>query len=266
VNTLRAVVLAAMLVFAGASSAATPPTPVPGELTVALSLPSPGLQAGAVQGTRVVFSKGLEPELARELAQRLGVKTVRFVNEPLFSKLVAKGPKPWDFAIAAVTITPQRRANVSFTAPYLTSDQGVLVRKGLEPVPASIAALRKLQLCSERATTGAQYIVGEITPTKKPQLVKTPTILFDLLRSGRCDAAVYDAPILGAAQEGAPDRYGPMAGRIATGERYGLVVEKGSRLLGPLSNAVRAVVRDGTVARLSKRWLSADPAKLRTLE
>ena len=103
-------------------------------MTVALSLPSPGLQAGSVQGTKVVFSKGLEPELARALAARLGVKTVRFVNEPLFSKLVAKGPKPWDFAIAAITITPTRAARTSrFTAPYLTADQGVLVRKGLEP-------------------------------------------------------------------------------------------------------------------------------------
>jgi polar amino acid transport system substrate-binding protein len=254
------------LALAGASPAAAPPTRVAGEVTVALSLPSPGLQAGSVQGTRVVFSKGLEPELARALAARLGVRTVRFVNEPLFSRLVARGPKSWDFAIAAVTITPERQRNVSFTAPYLTGDQGVLVREGLDPVPTSVAALRRLRLCSERATTGAQYVVTTIRPAKKPQLVKTPTLLFELLRSGRCDAAVYDAPILAAEQQAAPDRYGPMAGRIATGERYGIVVEKGSALLGPLNAAVRALVRDGTVAGLAKRWLANDPATLRALE
>ena len=48
-----------------------------GRGTVALSLPSPGLQVGSVQGTKVVFAKGLEPELARALAAKLGVKTVR---------------------------------------------------------------------------------------------------------------------------------------------------------------------------------------------
>ena len=37
-------------------------------------------------------------------------------------------------------------------------------------------------------------------------------------------------------------------------------------LLGPLNAAVRALVRDGTVARLTKRWLAADPATLRALE
>jgi ABC-type amino acid transport substrate-binding protein len=57
-----------------------------------------------------------------------------------------------------------------------------------------------------------------------------------------------------------------MAGRIATGERYGIVVEKGSALLGPLSAAVRELVRDGTVARLAERWLADDPATLRALE
>jgi ABC-type amino acid transport substrate-binding protein len=193
------------------------------------------------------------------------VKTVRFVNEPLFSRLVAKGPKPWDFAIAAITITEARQANVGFTAPYMTADEGVLARRGLSTVPTTLAALSKLQLCSERATTGAAYIVSTIKPAKKPQLAKTPTALFNLLRSGRCDAAVYDAPILAAEQSAAPDRYGQFAGVIATGERYGIAVEKGSKLLAPLNGAVKALVKDGTVARLSKRWLGSDPAKLRAL-
>ena len=265
---MRAFALAAVVVglaLAGSCFAAAPPTKVPGELTVALSLPSPGLQAGSVQGTKVVFSKGLEPELARAIAARLGVKTVHFVNEPLFSNLVSTGPKPWDFAIAAVTITPARSAHVSFTAPYMVADQGVLLRKGVEPVPTSLGSLAKLQLCSERATTGAQYIVDRIKPAKKPRLVKTPTVLFDLLRSGRCDAAVYDAPILGAEQQAAPDRYGSFAGRIATGERYGIVVGKGSKLLGPLNGALDALTADGTVGRLMTRWLSGDPAKLRVV-
>src|SRR5262249_19585234 len=151
------------------------------------------------------------------------------------------------------------------SAPYMVADQGVLVRKGLSPVPTTLAALAQLQLCSERATTGATYIVSTLRPAKKPQLAKTPTALFDLLRAGRCDAAVYAAPILAAEQAAAPDRYGPMAGRIATGERYGIVVEKGSRLLGPLNGAVDALVDDGTVARLARKWLAQDPAKLRVL-
>ena len=148
----------------------------------------------------------------------------------------------------------------------MTADQGVLVRKGLAPVPTSIAALRGLQLCSERTTTGAQYIVGRVKPAKKPQLVKTPTALFDLLRAGRCDAAVYDAPILSAERASAPDHYGPLAGRIATGERYGIVLPKGSPLVGPLNGAVNALVKGGTVTRLARKWIAQDPSKLPLLK
>ena len=114
-------------------------------------------------------------------------------------------------------------------------------------------------------SSSPQYIVNTIKPTKKPELAKTPTALFDLLRSGRCDAAVYDAPILGAEEQAAPDRYGPLAGRIKTGERYAIVVEKGSPLLGPLNDAVNRLVSNGTVAALSERWLAADLTKLRVL-
>ena len=147
----------------------------------------------------------------------------------------------------------------------MVADQGVLARRGIGTVPTSLAALAKLQLCSERATTGAATIVSTIKPVKKPQLAQTPTALFDLLRSERCDAAVYDAPILAAEQQAAPDRYGEFSGVIATGERYGIAVEKGSRLLGPLNTALNALIADGTVARLSTRWLGTNPAKLRVL-
>ena len=118
-------------------------------------MPVTGLQVGAVRGRNVVLAKGLEIDLAHALAKRLGVPRVRFVHEPLFSTLVSGRPADWDLALAAITITPERARRVDFSRPYLTADQAVLMRQGLTPVPTSIAGLRGLQLCSERATTGA---------------------------------------------------------------------------------------------------------------
>ena len=144
---------------------------------------------------------------------------VRFVNEPFFSTLVSGRPADWDLALAAITITPERARRVDFSTPYLTADQAVLMRKGFAPVPTSIAGLRSLQLCSERATTGARAIVERIKPTKKPRLVANPSQLTYDLYNDRCDAIVFDAAVLGAARAAAPERYGPFAGRIATREQ-----------------------------------------------
>lgn len=259
--------LAAVLALAGAAplaAQAPPATKTPDVLTVGLAMPAAGFQVGAVRGRDVVLAKGLEIDLARAIARELGIPRVRFLNETLFSTLLKAGPKDWDLALAEVTITDERRQRVDFSTPYLTADQAVLVRKGLDP-PTSIAALRKLRLCSERTTTGARLIVDRIRPETKPLLVADPSALMQELFRGRCDAAVYDAPVLGAARAQAPDRFGPLAGRIVTGEQYAAVFEDGSRIAGPVNRAIQRLLRDGTVARLQKRWLSADVSTLKTL-
>jgi hypothetical protein len=72
---------------------------------------------------------------------------------------------------------------------------------------------------------------------------------------------------LGVAAEraAAPYRYGSLAGVLRTGERYGIVLQKGSALTARVNAAVRALVDNGTVSRLQRRWLSADLGQLRVL-
>ena len=199
--------------------------------SVGVSMPAAGLQVGAVRGRDVVLAKGLEIELARALAKELGVPRVRFVNERSSRRSSAAAPNDWDLAIAEITITdgaqPPRRLlrAVSDRRPGRAHAPG-LAPAGTDP----IAALRNLQLCSERATTGARTILDRITPEKKPRLANDPSQLMYDLFNGRCDAVVYDAAILGAARAAAPDRYGPLAGRIVTGEHYGIAFPKGSPL------------------------------------
>jgi hypothetical protein len=60
-------------------------------------------------------------------------------------------------------------------------------------------------------------------------------------------------------------RYGPLAGVLRTGDRYGIVLQKGSPLTARVDAAVRALVDNGTVSRLQRRWLSADLGRLRVL-
>ena len=248
------------------AGAAAPPTREPGELVVGISMPATGLQVGAVRGRDVVLAKGLEIELARALAKELGIPRVRFVNEAFFSTLVSGRPADWDLAVAAITITPERAGRVDFSTPYLTVDQAVLMRQGWRPpVPTSIAGLRSLQLCSERATTGALTILNRIKPQKKPRLATDPSQLMYDLYNDRCDAVVYDADILGAARAAAPERYGPFAGRIVTREQYGIAFPKGSPLRASVNGALRTLTRNGTLVRLQKRWLSTDVSKLPVL-
>ena len=76
---------------------------------------------------------------------------------------------------------------------------------------------------------------------------------------------MYDAPILATLRAQVPRLYGPLVGVIETDEQYGIVLPTGSPLEAAVDDALTAIISRGTLAALSKRWLSADLAKLPVL-
>jgi len=255
----RALISAAFLTLVLAVSstlAASPPeTQTPGQLTVGVSLPSEGFQVGVVRGSEVLYAQGLEIDLARALTKRLGLRGTVFVQSR-FDRLFSAGSKPWDVAIAEITITPERRRTTSFSRPYMSVDQGVLTAQTLRSAPTTIAGLKRLQLCALKRSTGAVVAQRTIAPTKLVRLIgNVPTLMLDL-QTGHCDAVVYDAPALGTLKSRAPLRYGPFAGVITTGEKYGISVPRGSALLAPVDKALAALIADGTVERLQRKWIT----------
>jgi polar amino acid transport system substrate-binding protein len=262
--------IAALVVLALPWAAATaladpPPTLQPGVLTVGLNMPSPGFQVGAVRGHGVTFARGLEIDLAHALAAHLGIPRVVFYQEPQFGRLIAHGPKPWDVAFAEVTITPERLASVSFSIPYLAADQGVLLRLGLPATPRTIAQVAQLRLCTQSGTTAASVVATRVKPATPPRLFGNLTLLLNALQAGRCDAVVYDAPILARLRSEAPLRYGALAGVIKTHESYGIVMASGSPLKAIVDEALSAMIGRGTVSAIGRRWMSTDPGQLPVL-
>ncbi len=257
-----AAVVAASVAVTMPAIAASPPTKAAGTLTVGLAMPSAGFQVGSVQGRKVVLAKGMEIDLARALAKQLGIPRVQFLNETFHSALLRGGRTDWDIALAEISITAPRASRVDFSTPYLQVDQGVLVRPDLQSLPRSLSDLRKLKLCAERATTGALLVLNRVKPTRKPLIVpNTSRLSYDLFMK-RCDAVIFDAPALAILRRQAPDRYGPLVGRIVTKERYAAALERGSSLLPAINRALITLTKDGTIARLRQRWLGNNTPNL----
>ena len=103
-----------------------------------------------------------------------------------------------------------------------------MIRKGLSPVPKSLDDLKDIVLCAQVGTTGAAYIKDRVQPNKKALYPQTTVIMYQQLKSKRCDAALYDAPILGAQRFLEPKAYGPIIAQIVTNEQYGAAFQKGS--------------------------------------
>jgi polar amino acid transport system substrate-binding protein len=238
---------------AGAKSLAVP-TKHPGKLVVGFDVPATAFWNGRPTGTTIKNPSGFEWALSQAIAKKLGISKIQYLRAP-FSGLFAPAPKKFDFALEEVTITAERAKVVSFSAPYFDANQGVLIRKGLKK-PTSIADLKKLQLCAQQTTTGLAYIQHKIRPAKKPLVYSaSSTAAFDAVQAGRCDALILDVPIVAAQSKKKPGAYGGVVGQIVTNEHYGAVMDKGSKLKPFIDKAIKALNANGTIKRLTKKWL-----------
>jgi len=264
VRALLAAAAAALLLGALPAGAAPPATLQPGQLTVGVSLPSDGFEVGVVKGTDVIYAEGFDIDLTRALAKRLKLPTTAFVQSR-FDRLYSAGVKPWDLAVAQITITGKRLITADFTRPYLSVDQGVLLSQTVTSAPKTIAGLRTLRVCALAKSSGEDVVRERITPARPVRPVGNLSTLMLDLQTGRCQAVVYDAPTLGTLKARAPERYGQFVGVIRTGEQYGIALPKGSPLLKPVDAALGRLIEDGTLGKLQKKWLTADLSKLPVL-
>ena len=183
----------------------------------------------------------------------------------LFRSLFTPGTKKFDVSFQEATITAQRKKTVDFSSTYMNANQGVLLSKQA-PVPHSIADLKKLQTCAQADTTGLQYIQDQLKPDKKPLIYPTTTALYQSAQLNRCQAVILDVPLVSLEAKSKPGAFGPVAGQIVTHEQYGAVLQKGSKLTPIVDTTMKALLKDGTVAKLQQKWFNIDFSKVPVLK
>ena len=240
------VALAGALLLASsapAGSVTSPPTKKKGVLTVAIELGDPGFSQGTLARPR-----GFSADVARAVAKRMRLK-IRFIGYP-FARLFVPGPKPYDAAFEFATILPGRKRWVDFSTPELSAHLGVLVAKDITG-KMTLARLRTLQVCAKEVTTGDIYVHNVLKPSGL--ILEYPTVgaALNALSKSICDAFVFDLPALIAAKQQAPTRYGAVAGRVGSIQRYGVVIPKGSKLLPAVNKEIKALRHNGTLRRVA---------------
>ena len=251
-----------------------PPEPVPeapvpevrpSVLVVALDLRDPVRQAGVVKQGAVILARGLEVDLVREIARRVGIPEIRFVYVRPASRVLAAKAPAWHLGVAAIRANSPVPGQADLTDPYLGADQAVVLRRGLQPL-ALLRDLRSLRTCALRGSAGLRALSTIVHPSSQPIRSPSSERLFELVQTGVCDAALVDADEVGRFVAGRGARLGPVKARVDGGDGYVVAVTRD----GPIATAdvERALGRmrtDGTMHRLAKRWLQIDPARLRVL-
>jgi polar amino acid transport system substrate-binding protein len=204
--------------------------------------------------------KGFEDAVAYGVASKLGYTTdqVQWVVTH-FNQSFAPGPKSFDFYLAQVSINAKRAQNVDFSAPYFKANQAVVALKGTPIASAtSLAALKPYKLGSQVGTTSYDFITGTIEPSQQPSAFNTTNDAIHALENKQIDGLVVDLPTafyMTAVQI----PHSTIVGQFPTspgGDQWGLVLSKGNSLTPCVDQAINAMINDGTLAQITKTWLS----------
>jgi polar amino acid transport system substrate-binding protein len=238
-----------------------------GQLSIGTDNPAfpPWFGGGEIKGSPWKINdpatgKGFESAVAYAVAKRLGFAKgeVKWVYTP-FNKAIAPGKKAFDFAINQVSYTPERAKVLAFSASYYNVNQSIVGVKG-KPISAvrSVNGLRKYKLGAQLGTTSYRYIVNTIKPSGQPAAFDDNTAAVTALKNGQIDGLVVDLPtafFVTAVQ--VPN--GKIIGQFAakgTQERFGMVFQRGNRLVACVNNALANMKRTGVLKRIQQIWLA----------
>ncbi|WP_263120433.1 transporter substrate-binding domain-containing protein [Cellulomonas fimi] len=204
--------------------------------------------------------KGYESAVAYAVAEQLGYDADHVEWVPVtFDQIIAPGAKSFDFAINQVSISPERAENLDFSSSYYDTAQAVVTVEGSKAADASsLADLKDVTLGAMVGTTSLQVAQDTIDPTTDIQVFNDNDQVKQALTSGLVDAIIVDLPtalyITAAELDG-----GVLVGQLPAGDdpdQFGLVLDQGSSLTEPVTDAVDALRADGTLDDLQAEWLT----------
>ncbi|MEU1176045.1 ABC transporter substrate-binding protein [Streptomyces sp. NPDC005820] len=205
--------------------------------------------------------EGFESAVAYAVAKQLGYDKSAVVWQSVpFNKAFAPGEKTFDFDINQVSVSAERKKAVDFSSGYYDVRQAVIALKGSKAAKAtSIADLKGLKLGAQVGTTSLDYIDDLVKPSRQAAVYAKNDQAKSALKNGQVDAIVVDLPTafyITSAEVTNAEIVGQFENQGGTPEQFGLVLDKGSALTSCVTDAVDALRKDGTLAKIEQQWLS----------
>lgn len=165
-----------------------------------------------------------------------------------------------DLAVAAITITDDRKESYDFSVPYYASSNMILVPEGSDV--KSVEDLKDKVISVQNGTTGQEAAEGVLGVNHK-NIKKFEDINLAILElvNGGADAVIADKPVLEGYVKSNPDQKLVLIedeGAFTT-DYLGIMFPKGSELKADFDEAVKKVLDNGKYAEVYKEWFGAEP-------
>ena len=231
-----------------------------GTLTIATG--NPAFEPWVV-GDAPESKEGFEAAVAYGLAAEMGFADENIVwVRTSFDEAIQPGAKNFDFNLQQYSITEERKATVSFSDPYYSTNQA-LVAFADSPVASatSVSELKGLKFGAQAGTTSLEFITNVIQPTAAAFAYDDNAGAKAALEAKQIDAIVVDLPtalyISAVEIEGSKvvGQFPPS--EVAPGDDFGMVFDLNNPLVECV-NVALSRMRDLTYELMSieETWLS----------
>ncbi len=253
-----AAVVAAMVVglaacgSSGGETKAGAPLVKSGTFTVCSDVPYPPFEDFS-KSSPTGFT-GFDIDLSQKIAEGLGLKlTVQDVGFETLQSGQTLASGQCDMGASAMTITPQREKNLTFSAPYYDSKQSLLVYKdsGIK----SIDDLSGKKVGVQQGTTGQNYAKEHLPSGAKMVAFPSDGEMYQAMQAKQVDALLQDFPVNLAHVKA--DSQLEIVQEYPTNESYGFAFKKGNTALaGEVDGQLKKMRSDGTYQKIYDKYFS----------
>ncbi|MBD8066261.1 transporter substrate-binding domain-containing protein [Devosia sp. PTR5] len=201
---------------------------------------------------------GLEYDLFNEIGKRLNAKVEwQLASWDVMIQAVRDGQ--FDVGMDGITINDERKQMVDFSAPYLTSEQFMLVRANEDRFTdaASFAANDEFLVGAQAGTTNFYVAVYNVLDgdeaNPRIKLFDTFGASVQALQAGDVDTVLMDQTSANGYIGANPGAF-KVIGEALGSEDFGFIFTPGSDLVEPVNAALAAIMADGTMDALKQKW------------
>jgi len=200
---------------------------------------------------------GWEYDAFNEIAKRLDAK-VDWKTSSWDVMIQAVKDGQFDVGMDGITINDERKAQIDFSDPYMTSQEYMLVKADNTEIkdPASFKADAKLLVGAQAGTTNfytAVDILGGDDKNPRIKLFDTFGASVEALKAGDIDMVLMDGTTAQGYIGANPGAFKTVGDPIGS-DQFGFILKKGSDLVAPINAAIAAMKADGTLDALNKKW------------
>lgn len=210
-------------------------------------------------------AEGFDVDLAGALAKEMGL-TVNFTSQKfdtLIPQLKAGGT--FDAIMSGMTITPEREKEITFSTPYIDSNQSIAVVKGKiakvdgNDTAAVNTALTGKVIGVQSGTTGEAWAKENVKGAKQIVPFDDTLAAFSALNAGKVDAVVNDLPVSAYLVKSSYTG-DELIAEIPTGEQYGIGISSSNTALkSAVDKAFDAIKASGEYKTIYLKWFGVEP-------